>query len=88
MRTKIEVKNKHIKAGKRGKCELCPIALAIKEKFPSAAVYVDFNIVELHFSNGVRLTSYLPQKASAFISRFDEGLKKVRPFSFCITPVE
>lgn len=74
---KIEVKAIDIKKGMKEDCKYCPVARAIKRRYPKArGVFVRGYIVEW------RDYCYaLPLKVQNFIERFDDGLK-VRPFSF------
>lgn len=82
---KVQLRLKHIKAGKPGCTGSCPIALAILD-IGYRAVMVD----STHAHVGMEAERYtLPAKARAFISAFDGDLPRtreqkalIRPFTF------
>ena len=78
MKYKIEVTAKHIKEGKKKVGSSCPVALACRDVFQMSRIMVGYVTLDID-SEKVNLS----QKATDFISRFDEG-EKVKPFSFYV----
>lgn len=76
--TKIQVKQKHIKAGKIGSTNSCPIALAFAEAGIPRRVgaNVTYEMDSLHVGERP-----LPRSAKRFIASFD-ARRKVQPFTF------
>ena len=79
---KIGVTKHDIDNGIQNKCQLCPIALAVKRKI-NGEVIVFGNGISIFITDIIRSYRYykLPLKAKNFIQRFDDG-KKVKPFTF------
>ena len=76
---KIEVTQTDINRGDQGNAEACAIARAIKRTMGDHPIVDDGFTVEV----GKKQHYYtFPQKAQAFIERFDEDKKLVKPFSF------
>jgi hypothetical protein len=85
----IKVNWLHIKKGKMGDPNSCPIANAITSQFKVKGLSVNVaNVVDISYSTpkgGIHIDVYasLPQKAEKFIENFDrEGSKAVKPFEF------
>lgn len=82
----ITVKAKHIKNANKdfNLAKMCPIALALKETFPTKRPVVLYKYAtlfdpETHLSTCVRL----PRSAQRFIRKYDEyGKRAVKPFRF------
>lgn len=72
----IHVKRSHINQGRPGRCNECPIALALKAKFKVDDVHVDGDALYVG-----EMTYSTPVKVLRFIERFDDS-KTVKPFSF------
>jgi hypothetical protein len=83
--TRIDVKQRHIMHGQRGKCNACPVALAIKEKvLKTTGVEVATYSVELTNWDGKNVKKVIlnpPLGVARFVSYFDAG-DPVQPFSF------
>ena len=92
-RVKIEVKKKHIKNGKIDSTTSCPLALAVKDRYPlvgkgkypcgeKVLVFGDSCYIE-YFANMSHThdTIWLPTRAVRAISKFDNG-KGMKPFNF------
>ena len=88
---KIQVTAQDIAQGCRGKCELCPVALAVRRAVGHDNVYVDINTYEAKttatLSVAVGSTGEwkyrLPDKVKDFINDFDMGYYLlVKPFEF------
>jgi hypothetical protein len=83
----FQVTQEDIAAGLMRDCEHCPIANAMKRKFPNALdVTASDDELYLRLPGGrsydaQRLLARTPAPAVNFISRFDEGLA-VEPFEF------
>jgi len=71
--TTVSVTAAHIAEGLRDSCELCPVALAIREALPHAgAIYVDSRHVT--FGRRGHWTEVdLPDAVTSFIEAFDRG---------------
>lgn len=82
---KINVKAKHIKAGKRGSSCNCAIALAINEATGEiCSVHDSVDIYEQGLLNMYR-HYVLSRAARRFINKFDKhGKKSCKPFSFIL----
>lgn len=72
----IEVTREDIDHGLAGSCGSCPVALAIRRRFPDGWVRVGIRCV---YAGG--RAYHLPSGAIEFIERFDGGMP-VEPFSF------
>lgn len=73
----IHVMQRHIEEGKRGKSQLCPVALAMNE-----ATGGEWRVYgSLAFEKNSLRKAILPPNAESFASTFDERLP-VTPFSF------
>lgn len=84
MKTSIYVTNKDIKNGEKNHVNLCPIALAATRKIKSKySVDTWYNQIKLDVFTDTEITIKLPQKASDFITIFDEG-GDVKPFKFTV----
>jgi hypothetical protein len=83
--TLIAVTAEHITEGKRGDCEICPVALAARLAFPDAGlIRVDQETLFVHQDG--RITEYdLPAEAWRFVIAFDRR-NAVEPFSFTVSP--
>lgn len=86
-RVKIKVTEEHIKAGKRGDCNACPIALAVLDAVMVPAVRANMFGLSLICSDRgypdneyISHANYTP-KVARFISDFDRG-NHVKPFTF------
>ena len=75
---KIKVTKAHIKRGKRGTSDWCPIALAVRRAYFYPSVYGSWFC---HGSGAGRRVVQLPDVAREFIRRFDAG-EDVAPFEF------
>jgi hypothetical protein len=75
---RIRVTQECINDGVQCDCRACPVALAIRRKYPKrdVSVYRD----EMLLRHPYRKIS-LPQRACDFITAFDEGMP-IKPFSF------
>ena len=82
MHLKIQVKQKHIKAGRINDGGNCPIALACRD---AAIVCPNVSTMWISYrgSDYYRRSTPLPQKAIEFVDNFDNG-KPVKPFSFVV----
>ena len=82
---KVTVTAADIKNGKQKRCESCPIALAMqrgyKIKKSNISVVDD---IRIDLTENTAFYYHIPEKASLFIRRFDEG-EKVNPFTFFAT---
>jgi len=74
----IDVTARDIAEGKPGKCERCPIALAVRRIFPNDDIRVD-SIIWIGDNWDARFDT--PEVACDFIDRFDSG-QEVSPFKF------
>lgn len=80
--TTVNVTAGHIAEGLRDSCELCPVALAIRQAFPRAgAVYVDSTYVTFGH-RGSWTEVGLPDAATQFIEAFDRDDPAPPPFTF------
>ncbi len=77
----IEVTQNDIDEGRRGECELCPVARAIKRASGSHCVYVDPTEVLLGENVLEATWTKLPEEAAQFIEDYD-NMQPVDPFSF------
>lgn len=83
----IKVEQRHIDAGIRGSCGLCPVALACQEqitlKDTSIYVRIENNILQLKIllKDSTIKRYFLPQIVKTFVTRFDQSCK-VEPFKF------
>lgn len=74
----IHVTAEHIARGKRRSCNMCPVALVIREAgFPMAEVGED-----LFWFEPDGPTFPLPPEVELFMPAFDEGCPDLQPFSF------
>lgn len=79
---KIHVKQKHIKAGIKGNCSFCPVALAVKEHFGNDVEMVRVGaLISVHHKHRFLDTYRMSRSVERFISKFDTK-KKVKPFNF------
>jgi len=74
---RIVVTQKHIDAGMRKDCERCPVALALIDAHVS---FYGISSTRVHSFKEPRILE-LPDVATAFIHRFDDG-EAVEPFEF------
>jgi|JI10StandDraft_1071094.scaffolds.fasta_scaffold51847_3 hypothetical protein len=87
----ISVTAEDIKAGKRGNCEKCPIALALIRSLGNpteATISVNQGFVQLWPSNeNLQPSSFdLPEYARSFIYMFDWDYEEdIKPFSFSLS---
>jgi hypothetical protein len=82
--TEVDVTIRHIRSGTPGECHLCPIAIALQEKFPRMPILVSWEHQGgAHFLVAiVNYSSYvLPHSAASFAKKYDNN-EEVRPFSF------
>jgi hypothetical protein len=77
----VHVKGKHIKQGKPGQGDYCPIALALKDMGYSDVNVQGAGAIEV---DGVDLE--VPDNIDKFIGKFDDH-ESVKPFSFVAKPV-
>lgn len=78
---KIEVKDCHIKAGIKGNCFDCPVALALKEQIEDVeSVNVRAEIIKWHV-HGKYFWQLTNDETAYFVERFDNDLE-VHPFTF------
>ena len=90
---RIEVTAKDIREGKRGQCKYCPVALAVKRRFPDAACRVwgpaatdEYRGYTVEIEGGAEVPdSYwkkyrLDEAASQAIRHFD-GTGEMEPFA-------
>ncbi len=83
----IPVTQSHIWRGKKTECDLCLIALALKDIFPTVrALSVTPHSIVPNYSAENQI--HLPEIARKFISDFDTDFAKVAPFSFEIEIAE
>jgi hypothetical protein len=79
---RIEVTQEDIDNGTKGRCRLCPIALAVRRATGSPDAWVDDTHIMWGASwgawDGVAMT---PRSAWSFMASFDSG-QDVQPFSF------
>lgn len=73
---KIKVTEEHIAKGRRGCCERCPVALAIREMTPCESVRVSSVILRIADTHVA-----LPWHAGVFVTDYDQG-RPVQPFEF------
>jgi hypothetical protein len=83
----IKVEQRHIDAGTRGDCGVCPVSLAIYDCLPgSCSVAVDWHWISfcIGINYNIRYYSFkTPDFVSKNISRFDiEGI--MEPFEFIL----
>lgn len=77
--TTITVTKKHIRMGRRGDPERCPVAMAICEMLkPEYPLHVHANLVKIK-NQGI---FGLPKSVEKFIGRFDFKKSSAEPFSF------
>lgn len=74
---KVKVEKKHIRKGKKGYPDRCPIALALKDTLGADDVKVWIHCAEV---NGTFFQ--LPHTAQLFIQDFDKKKSSVKPFEF------
>ena len=78
--TTINVTAGHIAEGERNDCMYCPVALAIRDAFPGAGVWVG-GATALIDADGRDIEADLPVEVEEFVLRFDDdGFGE--PFSF------
>lgn len=88
----VQVRQKHIKAGRRANCRRCPIAMAVREATGFKGVVVGSHIYA-NVPKGWLWFNQLPDKYKMtqaclkFIRLFDRG-QAVEPFSFRLIKVE
>lgn len=78
--TAITVTAQHIAEGLQDSCELCPVALAIRDAIRDSGVWVDSRHVTFG-KRGHWIEVDLPDAVTAFIEAFDRG-QGGEPFSF------
>ncbi len=80
----IDVTQEDIDKGRRGHCELCPIARALQRA--TGALSVDVTDLGVSWWNmeDEQFAAALPEVAAAFIVRFDD-CGEAQPFSFSVT---
>ena len=76
---KITVTQDHINKGYRFNTDRCPIALAVREKFPNATVSVTNQ--DIHVKKWFLRRYNLPKEAIHFVYDFDNRLS-VQPIEF------
>ena len=85
MRKLIEVTQKHINKGVKGKCNRCPVALAISDTFGTPEVGIFYKNGWIDSEDDYKDFN-LSRSVSRFIGRFDKlGKKAVKPFRFWLT---
>lgn len=80
----VSVTLDHIRKGVQNNCHLCPVAIAIREAWPTPLKLTDVDVTINHvIITGVHDDAILglPGPASQFIERFDKG-QTVYPFEF------
>ena len=77
---KVEVSQKHIDAGGKGRALLCPIALALQDQGHKEC-WVWSGTIMFRLGNHTLSGVDMPNEAVRFIERFDHGLP-VKPFTF------
>ena len=83
----VTVTQDHIDRGERQGGASCPIALAITRRMSQwTQVDVGETMCTFVLPSGERDASFLPEEASQFIARFDEG-EPVEPFTFTLNPL-
>lgn len=76
---RVTVEEKHIKAGRRGQANSCPIALALNEQYDTEESHVSYKWC---FVGPIGDHPYdLSRRAIKFIEDFDNG-EKVEPATF------
>lgn len=78
----VDVKKEDIEKGRPNDSGRCPIALALGRMYECPCVVGESAWITNE--DGERMRLELPNKAVAFVDRFDFG-KKVKPFSFRAT---
>jgi hypothetical protein len=78
----IEVRQDHIDKGLKKNCHSCPVALAVKEKFPNWR-QISINGFDLYHGYFDIKCVELPVKVYNFVGNFDSG-RPVKPFKFKI----
>jgi hypothetical protein len=69
----VEVKESHIKNGRKASCQTCPIALAVKEARPDfTGVYMGANF--LYCESKDFYYAYTSEEAVNFVNNFDLGV--------------
>ena len=79
---RITVEAEDIRAGTRQKTTSCPVALALRRRFPDSHVYVLFRLATV---GGLQYR--MSDEAKYSIVAFDSGLT-IEPFSFELTLIE
>ena len=74
MKYKIEITQEDIDRGMRGRSDFCPVALALRRKWPEA----EMGCFACDLGNRLVL---VPELVSKFVEDFDSG-KPVKPFTF------
>jgi len=73
----VEVTQDDIDHGERGRCQTCPIALALKRATGEAWSVTDVIVYQV----GRPEYAWLPARAEGFVHRFDD-CEQVKPFTF------
>lgn len=83
---KVRVTREDIRNGKRSKCRLCPVAIAVGRASGQFGYVDGYNIKIFATKLGRKPTKewYTPGVVEDFMFSFDEG-EKVKPFSFELT---
>lgn len=79
----LKITPAHIAAGKPHSTECCPIAIALKQKFPAYAIEVTDEVLLVRSGQGNWLTIALTDKAMHFVNNFD----KRYPVDPCTLPI-
>ena len=86
--TRIKVTKSDIQNGRPGYSDSCPIALAVKRKFPGSDVsvgYFDFDVQHGPADKEIH-GRMLPERAQRFVDEFD-GNSPVEPFQFDVKAI-
>jgi len=78
---KFEVTEEHIKNGKRSDSHMCPVSLALKDRFPEfTKVVVGYSIIYLYIEGSPYASHYVcpNTRLKTFIADFDRGMS-VKP---------
>lgn len=62
----VNVRRRHVTSGRRCSRLYCPVALALKEQFPKAKVFVQFDVIKID-----DVPYKTPESAMQFMVRYD-----------------
>lgn len=82
MSIRVAVKQEDIQRGIRYAGSVCPIAQAVKRRFPKSFVYVSGDGT-VRIGNNSYVPSYCEKRVANFISQFD-NFARAKPFNFTL----